>query len=61
MVHNQGWTPLVFLAVVIGSLMILTMYRTDRERTNTPITAFYATDSSESSVVVTNAASSDGE
>ena len=60
MVHNQGWTPLVFLTVVIGSLMILTMYRTDRERTNTPITAFYATDSSESSVVVTNAASSDG-
>jgi hypothetical protein len=52
---NQGWTPLIFLVMVIGSLMILSMYRSDRERTNTPITAFYSTDSSET--LVTDAAS----
>lgn len=59
MVQKQGWTPLVFLLIVVGSLAILTMYRSDRERTNIPMTAFYATETSESSIV-TNTASSDG-
>ena len=59
-VQNQGWIPLVFLVVMMGSLTILTMYRRENKRTNNPMVAFYATETSESSVV-TNAASSDGE
>jgi hypothetical protein len=60
MVHNQGWTPLVFLIVMIGSLTILSVYRSDRERPIIPMTAFYATDSSESTVL-TNSASNDAQ